>query len=495
MGWSWRKAPGAMLAAALATALGGAAGAQECSSPRAKVVGGDPAYLKDWPGYAALRFDDRYVCGGAVIDREWVLTAAHCFDGGRLEKLNSGAMTLTAAIGAENIKDVKPEQLYPAASWTVHPSYEKAIPQGDDIALIKLAKPYEGEAMRISLSPDSDPQLGAILRVAGFGTTYYGQQLQPVEEQATAETRFAGSDQFQEATLDFVPPPPCRDANSFKDNFGAPIPVLIGDGQLCAAPPEALGKLHGSCQGDSGGPLVGYKDGCPVQVGVVSWAYECGRAEYPGVFTRVSHYRDWILRTIGRTPQTLSELDPTDRLSDQAVIEARRQLEELLGAARKNLGLAVLTASGAAARRFPVGQEVKFEVESKVDGQLYIIDINAKGVATLIFPNAYVLNARATEVKAGQKVVIPNGPQYAGLQSFAASPPTGKSLMIAVVAPKGLTFEGEAAKSFSGTKGFDPVPAPAPALQSLIGQVDAAMAAGGEPEKWGLHFFEYEITD
>ena len=43
-------------------------------------------------------------------------------------------------------------------------------------------------------------------------------------------------------------------------------------------------------QGDSGGPLtVGGK-----LVGIVSWSIGCGESEYPGVYTRVSKYIDWI---------------------------------------------------------------------------------------------------------------------------------------------------------------------------------------------------------
>ena len=63
------------------------------------------------------------------------------------------------------------------------------------------------------------------------------------------------------------------------------------DTMICA------GYIEGakdSCQGDGGGPLI-----CNSELqGIVSWGFECAKNGYPGVYTRVCKFNDWLEMTM-----------------------------------------------------------------------------------------------------------------------------------------------------------------------------------------------------
>lgn len=45
-----------------------------------RIIGGEEAVPYSWPWQVSVQISDQHICGGAVLAKEWVVTAAHCFD-------------------------------------------------------------------------------------------------------------------------------------------------------------------------------------------------------------------------------------------------------------------------------------------------------------------------------------------------------------------------------------------------------------------------------
>lgn len=77
--------------------------------------------------------------------------------------------------------------------------------------------------------------------------------------------------------------------------------VTIDQRVMCAG--NTVGKQD-ACQGDSGGPLM-YRQVEPKsrttkvhQLGIVSYGFRCAEEGFPGVYTRITHFVDWIQKNL-----------------------------------------------------------------------------------------------------------------------------------------------------------------------------------------------------
>lgn len=169
-------------------------------------------------------------------------------------------------------------------------SIEKEIPHPDyndnrlnhDIMLLKLSGQSDNPFVTLNRDPKI-PNGDEMMVVMGFGITQVG-DIQ------------SSSDTLQVGTVNYVANDVCEQASSpgVKEAYEG----LITDDMLCA---HSVGhKAVDACQGDSGSPLfvkgsVAWQD---VQVGVVAFGYRCADPDFPGVYTRVSYYWDWIASQI-----------------------------------------------------------------------------------------------------------------------------------------------------------------------------------------------------
>ncbi|NXK75469.1 KLK14 protein, partial [Amazona guildingii] len=224
-----------------------------------RIIGGRPCSINQRPFQVALIKRDQILCGGSLIDAQWVLTAAHCKQPRKDLKVLIGTDTLREGTGEVRV----------ITRLLVHPSYNPRR-NDNDFMLLRLQRPVEfSSSIKKIRLPTRCPMDGMKCSVSGWGTTKSPGAKLPENLQCAAIQVF-GRDKCTSAYGNAITP------NMF-----------------CAGVPQ--GGVD-SCQGDSGGPLV-----CNgVLQGVVSWGMAvCGRRGQPGVYANVCRAVPWIRRTIG----------------------------------------------------------------------------------------------------------------------------------------------------------------------------------------------------
>ncbi|XP_046882384.1 elastase-1-like [Hypomesus transpacificus] len=238
-----------------------------------RVVGGEVARPNSWPWQVSLQYlsgsSYHHTCGGSLIKRGWVMTAAHCVDRTRTWRVILGEHDLKKNEGSEQIMTVSKVHIH--SKWN-----SNNVAGGWDIALLRLSS---DATLNSKVQLASLPPSGQILPhknvcyVTGWGRTSTGGSL---------------SNQLKQAHLPLIDHQTCTS----RGWWGSTVKTSM----VCAG-----GSMEAGCNGDSGGPLNCQVNGQYVVHGIASFVsgQGCNAHQKPTVFTRVSDYISWMNGIMG----------------------------------------------------------------------------------------------------------------------------------------------------------------------------------------------------
>ncbi|XP_063809196.1 coagulation factor X [Pseudophryne corroboree] len=240
-------------------------------NPDARVVGGQDCKYGECPWQAVLLSEENVpFCGGTILSKQFILTAAHCMNQTKYFKVVVGDLNTLKNEGTESTHKVE--------RIIVHPKFVK-LTYDFDIAVIKLKEAINFTDNIIpACLPDPDFAEQVLMKgdepalISGFGR---------IHERGVQATK------LQKLKVPYITRQTCKESSK----------ATITDNMFCAGYDL---EMKDACQGDSGGPhITEYKDVFFV-TGIVSWGEGCAQKGKYGVYTKVSNLHKWLKGVLKR---------------------------------------------------------------------------------------------------------------------------------------------------------------------------------------------------
>ncbi len=265
-------------------------------SPQPRIINGNIVSEAQIPWQVALITSpldpyQSYICSGSLVADRWVVTAAHCIE--PLEKQNSDYYIL---IGAQNLQSIQLGQIIKVKKGHIHEKYNNRI-YDNDLALLELESAVDfircGKNCQTIdiINPTLEKQnalIASMTQIAGWGVLEDCDNSQSLVCQHYAGQMMRNPALYP-TTLRYTT---LKLANCLSSSslYSA---QQITQNMLCAESPMQ-DTLTDACYGDSGAGLTINNLEKPYLLGIASWGVGCAKVSYPGVYTRVTNYSDWV---------------------------------------------------------------------------------------------------------------------------------------------------------------------------------------------------------
>ncbi|OXA46255.1 Serine proteinase stubble [Folsomia candida] len=242
-----------------------------------RIFGNNPADRYSLPWMVSIRIDNKFSCGGFIIDDSHVMTAASCtFRAEKITKLLIGAHDISALHEElpRIVVNVRKEDIF------AHPKYyEDLLIINHDIAIIRLPdKLTFADNIRPVCLPNRK-----YLAETFEGAVSYGDQ---GSENLGADHGMPSS-VLQKTNLTMLGNPACKEF------------LYINGNNICAG----TTRTQSACDGDNGGPMM-IREGDDLlrytAVGIFSYGGSICEGGYNLVFTRITAFMDYISKITGR---------------------------------------------------------------------------------------------------------------------------------------------------------------------------------------------------
>ncbi|CAK1589513.1 unnamed protein product [Parnassius mnemosyne] len=241
-----------------------------------RIIGGGAAAIDEYPWLVLLEYENGdTLCGGSLITKKFILTAAHCIKRSSEPKFARLAEYNTSSYPTDYVEtdggglDEITVEIIPIEKNLAHPNYTRLYVH-HDIGLSKLKRDAVlGDFIRLICLPTQD-----------FRKDFKGEVNFTVAGWGSDGKKF--SDVKKYVKVPYVPTKECRASFTFNS---------IIESQICAGGREN----EDSCSGDSGGPLMYEHGDTYIAIGIVSYGLgRCGTDNTPAIYTYVYSYLDWL---------------------------------------------------------------------------------------------------------------------------------------------------------------------------------------------------------